>query len=159
MRDERWKLVHFVDSPEGQLFDLDADPREVSNLWDNPAHAERRREMVEEILRWRTMTAMTPAPLPEYTAVLVRGVVDNWRSINEALETYAKGWSLERMPAVDRALLRVSAYEVLYVEDVPNAVAVSEALILVRDLSTDESPAFVNGVLGNIVRDCDTLAR
>jgi len=64
VRDRRWKLVHFVDSPEGQLFDLDADPREVRNLWNDPAHAERRREMVEEILRWRTLTAMNPAPLP-----------------------------------------------------------------------------------------------
>ena len=64
VRDRRWKLVHFVDSPEGQLFDLDADPREVRNLWDDPAFADRRRDMVEEILRWRTQTAMTPAPLP-----------------------------------------------------------------------------------------------
>ena len=90
---------------------------------------------------------MTPAPLPEYTAVLVRGVVDNWRSINEALETYAKGWSLERMPAVDRALLRVSAYEVLYVEDVPDGVAVSEAKNLATELSTDNSPQFIGGLL------------
>lgn len=64
LRDRRWKLVHFVDSPEGQLFARDADPREVRNLWDNPAHAGRRRGVVEDILRWRTLTAMTPAPLP-----------------------------------------------------------------------------------------------
>ena len=71
--------------------------------------AEQRGVNARDLLDERVLAPVTPAPLPEYTAVLVRGVVDNWRSINEALETYAKGWSLERMPAVDRALLRVSA--------------------------------------------------
>jgi transcription antitermination protein NusB len=62
------------------------------------------------------------------------------------------------MPAVDRNVLRLGVLEVLWVDDVPNAVAVSEAVNLVRELSTDESPAFVNGVLGNIVRDKERLA-
>jgi N utilization substance protein B len=62
------------------------------------------------------------------------------------------------MPAVDRNTLRIGIYEILYVDDVPDAVAVSEALSLVRELSTDESPTFVNGVLGNIVRDKSALS-
>ena len=74
------------------------------------------------------------------------------------MSTYAEGWSLERMPAVDRNALRIGVFEILYVDDVPDAVAVSEAMTLVRDLSTDESPSFVNGVLGNIVRNKSALS-
>jgi N utilization substance protein B len=95
----------------------------------------------------------------DYTVTLVQGVTEHRTRLDEVISTYAQGWTLGRMPAVDRNVLRLATFEVLYVEDVPNAVAVSEALHLVRDLSTDESPAFVNGVLGNIVRDRDLLAR
>ena len=92
-------------------------------------------------------------PVNEYTVELIRGVSEHQARIDELLATYAEGWSLERMPAVDRNALRIGVFEILYVDSVPDAVAVSEALNLVRDLSTDESPAFVNGVLGTIVRD------
>ena len=96
-------------------------------------------------------------PSNDYTTTLVRGVVEHQARIDELLATYAQGWTLDRMPAVDRNVLRLAALEILYVDDVPDAVAVSEALNLVRDLSTDESPAFVNGVLGNILRDKPSL--
>ena len=96
-------------------------------------------------------------PVADYTGVLVRGVSEHQPRIDELLATYAQGWTLERMPSVDRNVLRLGVYDVLYVDDVPDAVAVSEALQLVRDLSTDDSPGFVNGVLGNIVRDKATL--
>ena len=96
-------------------------------------------------------------PVNEYTVRLIRGVVEHQSRIDELVTTYAQGWSLERMPAVDRNALRLGIYEVLYVDEVPDAVAVSEAMNLVRDLSTDESPGFVNGVLGNIVRNKATL--
>jgi N utilization substance protein B len=89
-------------------------------------------------------------PTNDYTGVLVRGVVDNQGRIDELLTTYSQGWTLARMPAVDRNVLRLGVYELLYVDDVPDAVAVSEAISLVRDLSTDESPTFVNGILGAI---------
>jgi N utilization substance protein B len=95
--------------------------------------------------------------LNEYTVELVRGVTEHRARLDEVISNYAKDWTLGRMPAVDRNVLRLATFEVLYVDDVPDAVAVSEALNLVRDLSTDESPAFVNGVLGNIVRDRDSL--
>ena len=98
------------------------------------------------------MAAAEP-PVNEYTVRLVHGVLEHQPRIDELVTAYAQGWSLGRMPAVDRNALRIGIYEVLYVGDVPDAVAVSEAMGLVRDLSTDESPAFVNGVLGNIVRD------
>ena len=97
-------------------------------------------------------------PSNDYTAVIVRGVAEHQARIDGLLSTYAQGWSLERMPAVDRNVLRVGVWEVLYAEEVPDAVAVSEAMNLVRDLSTDESPSFVNGVLGGIVRDKASLS-
>lgn len=93
------------------------------------------------------------APTNAYTVTLVRGVAAEQERIDGLLSTYSKEWSLERMPAVDRNVLRLGVWELLYAEDVPDAVAVSEAVALVRDLSTDESPQFVNGVLGAIERD------
>ncbi|CAA9388332.1 MAG: Transcription termination protein NusB [uncultured Nocardioides sp.] len=91
-------------------------------------------------------------PTNDYTALLVRGVVEHQASIDEMLSTYSQGWTLARMPAVDRNVLRIGVFEMTYVDEVPDAVAVSEAISLVRDLSTDESPSFVNGVLGAIVK-------
>ena len=96
-------------------------------------------------------------PTNPYTAELVRGVVEHLARIDEVLASYAEGWTLDRMPAVDRNVLRLGVYELLYVDDVPDAVAVSEALALVRDLSTDESPQFVNGVLGAVLRNKPSL--
>ena len=96
-------------------------------------------------------------PVNDYTIELVQGVTEHRSRLDEVISTYAQGWTLDRMPAVDRNVLRLATFEVLYVDDVPDAVAVSEALNLVRDLSTDESPTFVNGVLGNIVRDRASL--
>jgi N utilization substance protein B len=96
-------------------------------------------------------------PVKEYTVALVRGVTEHRSKIDELLSSYSEGWSLQRMPAVDRNVLRIGVFEVLYVDEVPDAVAVTEAINLVRDLSTDESPAFVNGVLGNIVRNKATI--
>lgn len=97
------------------------------------------------------------APVNDYTITLVEGVAAHRARIDELLSRYAEGWSLERMPAVDRNVLRIGVFEILFSEDVPDAVAISEAIALVRDLSTDESPTFVNGILGSIVRDKETL--
>ncbi|MGZ8742797.1 MAG: transcription antitermination factor NusB [Nocardioides sp.] len=96
-------------------------------------------------------------PVNEYTVTLIRGFVEHQARIDELISTYAQGWSLERMPAVDRNVLRLGVLEILFVDETPDAVAVSEAMNLVRDLSTDDSPAFVNGVLGTILRDKATL--
>ena len=97
-------------------------------------------------------------PVNEYTVKLIRGVVQHQARIDDLLSTYAQGWTVDRMPTVDRNALRLGILEILYVDEVPDAVAVSEAMNLVRDLSTDESPAFVNGVLGNIVRNKPALS-
>jgi transcription antitermination protein NusB len=96
-------------------------------------------------------------PTNEYTAVLVRGVVEQQARLDELLTAYSEGWTLARMPAVDRNVLRLGLWELLYADDVPDAVAVSEAMALVRDLSTDDSPQFVNGVLGNLQRNKASL--
>jgi transcription antitermination protein NusB len=90
-------------------------------------------------------------PVNEYTVRLIRGIAEHQARIDELVTMYAQGWTLERMPGVDRNVLRIGVFEVMYVDDVPDAVAVSEALQLVRDLSTDDSPGFVNGVLGQIM--------
>lgn len=97
-------------------------------------------------------------PTNDYTSVLVRGVVAHLERIDEVLTTYSKGWTLSRMPAVDRNVLRIGVYELLWGDDdVPENVAVSEALHLVQDLSTDDSPAFVNGLLGAVMKDRASL--
>jgi N utilization substance protein B len=96
-------------------------------------------------------------PTNDYTATLVRGVAEHQSRIDELLSAYSEGWTLDRMPAVDRNVLRLGVWELLYADDVPDAVAVSEAMALVTDLSTDESPQFVNGVLGSISRNRASL--
>jgi transcription antitermination protein NusB len=97
-------------------------------------------------------------PVNEYTVRLIRGIAEHQSRIDDLVATYAQGWTLDRMPTVDRNALRIGVFEIVYVDDVPDAVAVSEAMNLVRDLSTDESPGFVNGVLGNIVRNKPALS-
>jgi N utilization substance protein B len=97
-------------------------------------------------------------PVNDYTVSLIRGVEEHRARIDELITTYAQGWSIDRMPAVDRNVLRLGIFEILYVDDVPDAVAVAEAMELVSDLSTEESPGFVNGVLGNILRNKPALS-
>jgi N utilization substance protein B len=88
--------------------------------------------------------------LNSYVTELVQGVIANHERIDELLSTYSMGWSLDRMPAVDRSILRLSTYEVLYRDDIPDTVAISEAVSLAQDLSTDESSSFVNGLLARL---------
>lgn len=90
-------------------------------------------------------------PVSGYAAELVRGVQAHSGRIDELLARYAQGWTLDRMPPVDRNILRIGAYELLWRGDVPDGVAISEAVLLARDLSTDESPAFVNGLLARLL--------
>jgi N utilization substance protein B len=89
-------------------------------------------------------------PVGEYTVTLVEGVTEHADEIDRTITEASTDWSIERMPAVDRNILRIGVYELRYVEAVPTAVALSEAVSLARELSTDDSPAFVNGVLGKI---------
>ncbi len=96
------------------------------------------------------------SPLNPYAVELVTGVASHQERIDELLTTYSLGWTLERMPGVDRSILRLGAYEVLW-GDVPEAVALDEAVTLARELSTDDSPAFVNGLLARIAGQRSTL--
>lgn len=110
-----------------------------------------------DVLAERLVEPGMQTALPEYSIEIVHGVAEQSERIDELLATYAHGWTLERMPAVDRAILRVGAWELLWNDDVPDAVAVDEAVELARDLSTDDSPGFVNGLLGRLLQLAPTL--
>lgn len=92
-------------------------------------------------------------PLSPYTVQLVEGVVQHREEIDALLTEYAVGWTLDRMPAIDRNLLRLAVFEICYLDDVPDLVAISEAVTLATSLSTEQSPAFVNGLLARIVKE------
>jgi len=96
-------------------------------------------------------------PVGEYAVTVVEGVVAHADRIDEVLSTYSMGWTIERMPAVDRAALRIATWEILHADDVPDHVAISEAVEIVQELSTDESPTFVNGLLARIAELSETL--
>ncbi|RMI30708.1 transcription antitermination factor NusB [Nocardia stercoris] len=91
------------------------------------------------------------APINPYTRTLVEGVADDLDRVDGTIESYLQDWTLGRLPAVDRAILRVAVWELFHATDVPPVVAVDEAVELAKALSTDDSPAFVNGVLGRVV--------
>lgn len=91
------------------------------------------------------------AAVPEYTVTIVEGVAAHRERIDELIATHAHGWTLNRMPAVDRAVLRLGAWELLYNDEVPAAVAIDEAVQLAGALSTDDSPGFVNGLLARLL--------
>jgi N utilization substance protein B len=89
-------------------------------------------------------------PIREYTKTLISGVDTHKRKIDELITTYAKGWDMDRLPTVDRNILRIGIFEILWQEDVPDAVAIDEALALAKEISTDESSGYIHGVLGRI---------
>ncbi len=94
-----------------------------------------------------------PAPRPEqldYTVALAEGVARHRDRVDELISSYAEGWTLDRMPVVDRNLARIAVFELLYRDDIDDAVAITEAVELARTLSTEDSPRFLNGVLGRI---------
>ncbi len=90
-------------------------------------------------------------PVPEHAARLVEGVAEHASRIDVLIDTHASGWSIDRLPDVDRAILRMAVYELLWADDVPDAVVIDEAVELAKVLSTDDSPGYVNGVLGAIL--------
>ncbi len=89
-----------------------------------------------------------------YAREIVDGFVDHSVEIDEAIQTYARGWTLERMPAVDRAILRVAVWELMYNSDVPAPAVISEAVSLATDLGSEDSPKFVNGLLASVAQSC-----
>ena len=97
-------------------------------------------------------------PIREYTKELIGGIGENRRKIDELISTYAQGWDMDRLPAVDRNILRLGIYEILWCKDLADAVAIDEALNLAKELSTDESATYIHGVLGRIASIKDSLA-
>ena len=102
-----------------------------------------------EVLRERVADGQPP--IGDHTVRLVEGVAEHTDRVDELIGAHATGWSLERLPDVDRAILRMATFELLWVDDVPDAVVIDEAVQLAKTLSTDDSPAYVNGVLGGIL--------
>lgn len=120
--------------------------------------AELRRVDPVALVRDRSEAPVTEAPLNPYTVQIVEGVTEHGAQIDDALRTYSQGWTLDRMPDVDRAILRIGAWEILHNEQVPDAVAISEAIGLATELSTDDSPRFVHGLLARVAEVKDTLS-
>jgi transcription antitermination protein NusB len=119
--------------------------RAVDVLYEADVRSRNRRELLGE------RVADGNPPVPEHTIRLVEGFDENARRIDELIDTHASGWSIDRLPDVDRAILRMAVYELLWADDVPDAVVIDEAVELAKTLSTDDSPAYVNGVLGAIL--------
>ena len=97
-------------------------------------------------------------PIREFTKVLVQGVVTNKRKIDELITTYAQGWDMDRLPAVDRNILRLGIYEIVWSTDLDDGIAIDEALKLAKELSTDESSGYIHGVLGKISMIKESIA-
>jgi len=97
--------------------------------------------------------AQLDSPKPQYlpyTVTLVEGVEAHAERIDELIASYAEGWTLERMPVIDRNLARIAVFELIYNDEIDKAVAITEAVELAETLSTDDSPRFLNGILGRI---------
>jgi N utilization substance protein B len=120
--------------------------------------AELREELPTDVLSARGRPNQDELSEYGHAVRLIEGVQEHRERIDELLSAYATGWTLDRMPAVDRNILRMGAFELLWVDDVPDGVAVSEAVALATELSTEESPRFVNGLLSRLQRLKPSLA-
>lgn len=105
-----------------------------------------------EILQSRDILEEGPdaRPIRDFTKELISGIADNTRKIDELITTYAQGWDMDRLPAVDRNILRLAIYEIIWSSDLADGIAIDEALTLAKELSTDESAGYIHGVLGKI---------
>lgn len=89
-------------------------------------------------------------PIREFTKELIAGVTTNKRKIDELIATYAQGWDMDRLAAVDRNILRLGIYEIIWSDDLADGIAIDEAITLAKSLSTEDSATFIHGVLGKI---------
>jgi N utilization substance protein B len=105
-----------------------------------------------ELLQSRDVIEEGPdaRPIRDFTRDLISGVTANSRKIDELITTYAQGWDMDRLPAVDRNILRLAIYEIVWSADLADGIAIDEALTLAKELSTDESAGYIHGVLGKI---------
>jgi N utilization substance protein B len=113
-----------------------------------------------ELLTLRDVTEEGPdaRPIRDFTKQLISGVSDNKRKIDELITTYAQGWDMDRLPAVDRNILRLGIYEIVWSTDLDDGIAIDEALTLAKELSTDESAGYIHGVLGRISSIKESIA-
>ena len=125
--------------------------RAVDLLFEAEARGLTPAEVADSRIELAETNAADVSVLNPYTVTVARGVSEHAAHIDELIASYLQGWTLERLPAVDRAILRVAVWELLHADDVPEPVAVDEAVELAKELSTDESPGFVNGVLGQVM--------
>lgn len=98
-------------------------------------------------------------PIREFTRELISGVTTNKRKIDELIATYAQGWDMDRLAAVDRNILRLGIYEIVYNDELADGIAIDEAITLAKDLSTDDSANFIHGLLGKISSIKESVAR
>ena len=115
----------------------------------------------ESILEHRAIPEEGPdaRPLRDFTNELVLGVVANKRKIDELITTYAQGWDMDRLAAVDRNILRIGIFEIIWTDELEDGIAIDEAITLARDISTDDSSTFIHGLLGKISSIKDSVAR
>ena len=125
--------------------------RAVDLLFEAEARGLTPAEVADSRIALAETNADDVSALNPYTVTVARGVSEHAAHIDELIASHLQGWTLERLPAVDRAILRVAVWELLHADDVPEPVAVDEAVELAKELSTDESPGFVNGVLGQVM--------
>lgn len=113
-----------------------------------------------ELLALRDVVEEGPdaRPIRDFTKSLIAGVMDNKRKIDELISTYAQGWDMDRLPAVDRNILRLGIYEIIWSSDLDDGIAIDEALTLAKELSTDESAGYIHGVLGRISSIKESIA-
>ncbi len=117
--------------------------------------ADMRKSVALEIFELRPAVELSEG---EYVRSILIGVADHISKIDELIITYAQGWDLDRMPSIDRNLLRIALFEILYNEDIDDKIAVSEAVALAKELSTDDSAGYINGVLGRLIALKPSLA-
>jgi N utilization substance protein B len=105
-----------------------------------------------ELLQSRDVIEEGPEarPIRDFTKELISGIAENTRKIDELITTYAQGWDMDRLPTVDRNILRLAIYEIVWSTDLADGIAIDEALTLAKELSTDESAGYIHGVLGKI---------
>ena len=119
--------------------------------------AEEKGQDILSLLAERIEQPGAQTPLPEYAIEIVRGVAEHIAAIDSTLDEHSTGWKVKRMGVVDRNILRIAAWEIMFNDDVPNMVAIDEALGLAKTLCDDESPAFIHGLLSAVSADADAV--
>ncbi len=152
-REEREREIEDRMNREDWYLVEDEDDTALEEPDDEREPAERLREFAAE----RAVHSANHTEAPAYAREILTGVADHLSEVDDTIETYAQGWTLSRMPAVDRAIARVATWEIVWNDDVDAPVALDEAMTLARMLSTDESPRYLNGLLGRIGDLADTL--